>query len=86
MEDCAVLAPLLNGASTLAALVVLEPSIGESDEVFSALRARLRRRLEPFRVPKRWTQVPDIPRTGSGKIMRHKLNSILGSDTPGADR
>ncbi|MFE9059537.1 class I adenylate-forming enzyme family protein [Streptomyces mutabilis] len=86
VEDCAVLAPLVEGVSTLSALVVLAPSAGDQDACFAALRTHLRRHLEPFRIPKRWTPVAEIPRTGSGKIMRHKLSSVLGGGKPGMVR
>ncbi|GAA3193819.1 MULTISPECIES: class I adenylate-forming enzyme family protein [Streptomyces] len=86
VEDCAVLAPLVDGVSTLTALVVLAPWAGEPEESFAALRTDLRRQLEPFRVPKRWTPVAEIPRTGSGKIMRHELSSVLDGEKPGMVR
>ncbi|MFB7918451.1 class I adenylate-forming enzyme family protein [Streptomyces sp. NPDC056061] len=86
VADCAVLAPLADGVSTLCALVVLAPSAGDPEEFFTALRTHLRRNLEPFRVPKRWTPVAEIPRTGSGKIMRHELISALGREKPGMVR
>ncbi|MCX4678967.1 AMP-binding protein [Streptomyces sp. NBC_01433] len=86
VEDCAVLAPLVDGVSTLSALVVMNPSTGEPEESLAALRTQLRRHLDPFRVPKQWTPVPEIPRTGSGKIMRHKLTSVLIDGEPGVIR
>ncbi|MFH9477536.1 class I adenylate-forming enzyme family protein [Streptomyces anulatus] len=86
VEDCAVLAPLVDGVSTLTALVVPGPSAGGADDWPATLRERLRRDLDPFRVPKRWTSVPEIPRTASGKIMRHRLPALLGGETPGRDR
>ncbi|GAA3853320.1 class I adenylate-forming enzyme family protein [Streptomyces sedi] len=84
--DCAVLAPLVDGVTTLSALVVLAPSVEDPEERFAELRAELRRHLDPFRVPKRWTPVAEIPRTGSGKIMRHQLGHALGAGEPGMDR
>ncbi len=86
VEDCAVLAPVVDGVSTLSALVVLAPSAGDPEESFAALRTHLRRHLEPFRVPKRWAPAAEIPRTGSGKIMRHQLSSVLGGEKPGMAR
>ncbi|GGP48767.1 MULTISPECIES: AMP-binding protein [Streptomyces] len=86
VQDCAVLAPLVDGVSTLTALVVLASPAGGADDWPATLRERLRRDLDPFRVPRRWTPVPEIPRTASGKIMRHKLPALLGGETPGRDR
>lgn len=86
VEDCAVLAPLVDGVSTLSALVVMRPSSKEPEESFAAFRTQLRRQLDPFRVPKQWSPVPEIPRTGSGKIMRHRLSSVLRDVKPGMVR
>ncbi|MFI6081754.1 class I adenylate-forming enzyme family protein [Streptomyces sp. NPDC051217] len=83
IKDCAVVAPVVSGVSTLTALVELDPSIGETDEFFAGLRSHLRRELEPFRVPKQWTPVSEIPRTASGKIMRHRLIPSLDGAPPG---
>ncbi|GGK01842.1 hypothetical protein GCM10011583_36820 [Streptomyces camponoticapitis] len=83
VEDCAVVAPVVNGVSTLTALVELDESIRETEEFFTGLRSHLRRELEPFRVPKQWTPVPGIPRTASGKIMRHRLIMSLDGAPPG---
>ncbi|WP_226366963.1 class I adenylate-forming enzyme family protein [Pseudonocardia sp. ICBG162] len=86
IEDCAVLAPLVEGVSTLTALVVLTSPADGADLRPTKLRERLRRDLDPFRVPKRWTLVPEIPRTASGKIMRHKLPALLGAGVVGRNQ
>ncbi|GGZ29847.1 hypothetical protein GCM10010387_24080 [Streptomyces inusitatus] len=86
VEDCAVLAPLVDDVSTLSALVVMNPSTGEPEGSFAALREQLRRDLDPFRIPKQWTLVSEIPRTSSGKIMRHKLSSVSGNGNHGMVR
>lgn len=77
VADCAVLVAELDGAAALTALVVTEGSVTDADDLFTALRAGLRAGMEPFRVPKRWTAVAAIPRTASGKIMRHRLGSVV---------
>ncbi len=81
VDDCAVYAPLIGGVSTLCALVVVDDSIGDAEEFFARLGVELRGKLEPFRVPRKWTSVAAVPRTGSGKLMRCELPAVLGLGT-----
>ena len=46
---------------------------GETDTDDEALRAFLGQRLAQFKLPARFERIDEIPRTGSGKIQRHKL-------------
>jgi O-succinylbenzoic acid--CoA ligase len=39
----------------------------------AALAAHVRARLAPFKVPKRWEFVSELPRTASGKLLRREL-------------
>lgn len=41
------------------------------------LRRYLRERLEPYKVPARWTFSGEIPRTANGKVQRHLLRDLL---------
>jgi O-succinylbenzoic acid--CoA ligase len=41
------------------------------------LKAGLKQKLEGFKVPKRFVRVSSIPRTPSGKVMRHELREWL---------
>jgi acyl-CoA synthetase (AMP-forming)/AMP-acid ligase II len=52
------------------AAVVLQPGVTASPRT---LRAWMLDRLEPARVPRRVWFVPDLPRTGSGKVQRRQL-------------
>jgi rifamycin polyketide synthase module 1/2/3 len=48
-----------------------------------ALQAHCRKRLASFKVPTEVRAIDEIPRTGSGKIMRHRLQELLlGAASP----
>ncbi|MFP3940883.1 MAG: AMP-binding protein [Thermoanaerobaculia bacterium] len=42
-----------------------------------ALASWCRERLAPFKVPKRWRIVEELPRTGSGKVAREQVQQLL---------
>jgi rifamycin polyketide synthase module 1/2/3 len=48
-----------------------------------AVLAECRGRLSAFKVPERLIEVDSIPRTGSGKILRHRLRRLLDLPRPG---
>ncbi len=58
------------------AFIVLDDEAGVDDD---ALRAFVGQRLARFKVPARFERIGEIPRTGSGKIQRHKLTQRLSS-------
>lgn len=47
------------------------------DVDFEAVRASMADRLASFRVPAEFHAIDEIPRTGSGKVMRHRLRDRL---------
>jgi acetyl-CoA synthetase len=55
------------------AFVVLRPGHEPSDELADELRAHVRSRLAPHKVPREIVFVDDLPRTTTGKIMRRAL-------------
>jgi rifamycin polyketide synthase module 1/2/3 len=59
---------------TVVAFVVTSDG-GEPDA--DALQAFLGERIAPFKIPAEWRRIDRIPRTGSGKIMRHRLSAQL---------
>ncbi|MWA01624.1 AMP-binding protein [Actinomadura sp. LD22] len=72
------------GVADAAVVGRLHPELGEVPVAFvvperpgaldvSAAVAECRRRLSSFKVPERFVEVDHIPRTGSGKIQRHRL-------------
>jgi acyl-CoA synthetase (AMP-forming)/AMP-acid ligase II len=48
-----------------------------SEPDVEALRAFLQERIATFKIPAEWRRIDQIPRTGSGKIMRHRLVAQL---------
>jgi len=59
---------------TVLAFVVITKDAEVSDE---ELRAFAEKRLTAFKVPERFERVDEIPRTGSGKVQRHKLREMV---------
>jgi long-chain acyl-CoA synthetase len=61
------------------AAVVAGPGLAES-----ALRTAAAERLAPFKRPKEYLVVPDLPHTATGKLLRREVPAHLGLDgTPG---
>ncbi|HET6204911.1 MAG TPA: AMP-binding protein [Planctomycetota bacterium] len=78
--ECAVVgAPDPDWGEAVAAAVVLRPGAqaGEKD-----LEAFLRDRLASFKVPKRFAFVPELPKTGSGKIRKSEVRRAFGGSRP----
>ncbi|GAB3213767.1 class I adenylate-forming enzyme family protein [Marinactinospora thermotolerans] len=75
VRDCAVVGREVDGAVRLWAFV--EPSPGSEPSSLDprALRARLRGRLSPTKVPTVVRVVEELPRTGTGKIRRWLLGA-----------
>ncbi len=61
--------------------VVLAPGVVLDDALRQAIRARLRERCSPRHLPDAITQIPEVPRTLSGKILEVPVKRIL-SGTP----
>jgi acyl-CoA synthetase (AMP-forming)/AMP-acid ligase II/thioesterase domain-containing protein/acyl carrier protein len=59
----------------VAAAVVQAPGAGLTDQI---LTRYLLRRLSGFKVPRRFYFVPEIPKTGRGKVQRYALAEQLG--------
>jgi acyl-CoA synthetase (AMP-forming)/AMP-acid ligase II len=57
----------------VAAFVVADERAVEAEE----LRGFAAKRLAEFKVPSEFRFVEEIPRTGSGKVMRHRLAELL---------
>jgi fatty-acyl-CoA synthase len=59
-----------------AAVAVVVPSAPRAPDP-AALEAFLRERLAPFKVPRRWVLVDELPRTASGKVQKHLVRERL---------
>jgi long-chain acyl-CoA synthetase len=64
------------GLDRVEAAVVCPPGLD-----FTALLEHCRARLEPFKVPAAFHRVDDLPRTGTGKLLRRELATRLGAAT-----
>ena len=90
VEDALV---AVGGIQDAAVVALAHPKLGEVPVAFVVPRAdvtldhaliikELRTRLSHFKVPERLIEVEEIPRTGSGKIMRFLLQQQLPADDP----
>jgi acyl-coenzyme A synthetase/AMP-(fatty) acid ligase len=76
--ECAVVAAQRDGLTRGCAWVVLASGAAATPET---LRAFVRERLSPHKVPEEVRVVTELPRTGSGKIDRRALREL----TPAGD-
>jgi len=58
----------------IVALLVLRPAVAPEE-----LRAWCRERLAPFKVPKSFRPVDELPRNQTGKLMRECLDSLASA-------
>jgi len=66
------------GADTRVVLfVVTDPDVVLDDELTDRIRARVRRHATPRHVPEVVAEVPEIPRTRSGKIVELAVRSAV---------
>ncbi|HLE84396.1 MAG TPA: AMP-binding protein [Thermoanaerobaculia bacterium] len=76
VADCAVVGlPDPDWGELVAAAVV--PRGPEAPPAAEALAAWCRARLAPFKVPKRWRIVEELPRTPSGKVARAEVRGLF---------
>jgi len=57
--------------------VVLKPGLELDEELQGRIRDRIRTNASPRHVPARVVQVPDIPRTRSGKIVELAVRNVV---------
>lgn len=80
VRESAVLAvPLPDGRTTIAAFVALREGAAGGDAMVAALQAHAKTRLLPHKYPRRVTVLPDLPKTGTGKIDRQALRRLAGA-------
>ncbi|MGH7709248.1 MAG: AMP-binding protein [Vulcanimicrobiaceae bacterium] len=66
------------GSVVVALYVPNDPATGAAE-----LRARVRERLAPFKLPKRWLGMTDLPRNAQGKLNRSRLRELAQLDRAG---
>ncbi|MGA2520746.1 MAG: class I adenylate-forming enzyme family protein [Acidimicrobiales bacterium] len=64
------------GETPVAVVRLVAQSTADGEE----LAAFLRLRLAPFKVPRRWVFVDELPLTASGKVQKHVLRATLSTD------
>ncbi|MFZ5587948.1 MAG: AMP-binding protein [Thermodesulfobacteriota bacterium] len=75
VEECAVVGlPDREYGERVTAAIKLKPGAGLEPE---ALKAFLRQRLTPFKVPKAFHLVDDLPKSATGKILKRELRRQL---------
>jgi benzoate-CoA ligase len=62
-----------DGLTKPKAFVVLKPGASATEE---ELKAFVKERLAPYKYPRYWAFVPELPKTATGKIQRFKLRDI----------
>ena len=72
-----VIAQAWEGDSRIVLFVVLKPGLELDEELQGRIRDRIRTNASPRHVPARVVQVPDIPRTRSGKIVELAVRNVV---------
>jgi benzoate-CoA ligase len=78
-ETAAVLGENAIGLAEIVLFIVLAPG-ANGDAAIAAARERLSQVLPPYKLPRRFDIVADLPRTATGKVQRHKLRDRLRND------
>lgn len=77
-ETCVLAVALPDGRMTLAAWVSLRDGVAAGDGVTRALQDHAKARLLPHKYPRQVTYLPDLPKTGTGKIDRQAIRRLAG--------
>jgi long-chain acyl-CoA synthetase len=77
--DCAVVGVehAALGEVPVLAIVAASPAAGDPGELADVIAAYCRERLPRYKRPDRIVVVDAVPRTGSGKVMRHRLREAI---------
>jgi len=71
------------GDERIILFVVLRPGFTLDDALTAKIRSTVRRVLSPRHVPAKVLQVPDLPRTRSGKLTELTVRAIVHGEPPG---
>ena len=77
IADAAVVGLPGDGGEQVVAAVVLRP---DTELDAAALQAWCRERLTPYKVPRRFTAVQELPKSMLGKVLRREVRGMLGGD------
>ena len=75
-ESCVLALPLPDGRTTIAAYVALRAGATDGEAMTKALQDHAKARLLPHKYPRRVVYLPDLPKTGTGKIDRQALRRM----------
>lgn len=78
-ESCVLAVPLPDGRTTIAAFVALRDGAAPDAAMTRALQDHAKARLLPHKYPRRVDYLPDLPKTGTGKIDRQALRRLTGA-------
>lgn len=79
VQSVAVVGDVGERGSVLRALVIPRPGHSGDQALVDELVLRARERLAPFKVPRLFTFVDDLPRTATGKLQRFRLRRELAT-------
>jgi len=65
---------------TARAFVVLKDGCTASPELAKELREFVKARLTPYKCPRRIDFLPELPKSGTGKLLRYKLREFARSE------
>jgi len=80
LEAAVVGAPDDDGLIKPKAFVVVKPGVAPSEARVEALEVHAHSRLAPFKCPRWYAFIDDLPKTATGKIQRFKLREQSGSN------
>lgn len=77
--SCVLAVPMDDGRMTIAAFVALRDGVAADQGMVRALQDHAKARLLPHKYPRRVEFLPDLPKTGTGKIDRQALRARAGA-------
>jgi long-chain acyl-CoA synthetase len=78
IQECAVIGlPDKEWGEKVIAVIVLKEEDSLSGQ---QIKAFLKSRLSPFKVPKEYAIVKDMPKSGAGKILKRELRATFARD------
>jgi len=77
--QCAVVGRAVGGDEEVVAFI--EPHAGSTVDT-QALECFLRERLAPYKIPREWRVMPQLPASGAGKVLKPALRKLLADGAP----
>jgi acetoacetyl-CoA synthetase len=80
VEDCIAISQSIDSDSRIVLFVVLRPGVELDESLQQKLRKQIRADASPRHVPAKILQVPEIPRTQSGKAVELAVRSVVHNE------